>query len=83
MDYGLLILKLMNPLGPIICFAVIMLAKGRFWAVPLAAIAATMIDVGVPDDGVSRTFWYCLLAYMIHSLVIYGIFLVKDKFFKK
>lgn len=83
MDFDLLLPKLLSPLELAICFVIILFAKGRFWAVPIAALAATIVNVWIPDTEVTRAFWYSLLACTIQSFVIYGLFLLKDKFFKK
>ena len=83
MDFYLLLDKLMSPLELAICFTIILFCKGRAWSVPVAAIAATVSSVWVPDTEATRTFWYSLLACTIQASVIYAGFLIKDKYFKK
>ncbi len=83
MDFGLLLLKLMSPIEFAICFVIILFAKGRFWAVPIAAFAATASSAWMPDAEGTRAFWYSLLACSLQATVIFGGFLLKNKFFKK
>lgn len=83
MDFDLLLDKLTSPLELAICFTIILFAKGQFWAVPVAALAATVSSVWVPDTEATRAFWYSLLACTIQASVIYAGYVIKDKYFKK
>lgn len=76
--------SLFSPVELAICFVIILYANGKFWSVPLAAAAATLSSVLLPSNVPGeRAFWYSLLACVIQSFVIYGLILLKKKFFKK
>lgn len=83
MDFELLLLKLASPVELAVCFVIILFAKGRFWSVPIAALAASATSAWMPDADGTRAFWYALLACTIQAGLIYGLFLLKDKFFPK
>lgn len=82
MDFDLLLDKLFNPLELAICFTIILFCKGKAWSVPVAALAATVSSVWVPDTEATRAFWYSLLACTLQAGFIYAGFLIKEKYFK-
>ena len=83
MDFELLLLKLLSPAEFAICFVIILFAKGRFWSVPIAALAATAASTWMPDTDGTRTFWYALMACTIQAAILFGLFQLKDKLIKK
>ncbi len=84
MDYYILLSRLISPIQIAICFGVVFHLSGKPWSIPIAAAAATLASVWVPNDtGYRVAFWYSLVAGTIQATAIYALLLLRDKLKKK
>lgn len=82
---ALIFVKLLDPIGLVICFLLLLKLRDKWWSIPLAALASALVSETILASTQVTRDWgdglgNGILGGLAQAVVVYGLFKLKERY---